>query len=784
MKTRITYNTLLLILIFSAFTELSLAQDIVQRVRGNVKDALTLKPLANANVTLKRDTTVRGTSTDVQGNFVLENIPLGRYQIKISFTGYSGYEEELLVISGRETQHQIALTETAIVLNEVQVGSTTKAQDYAPGLQTIGIEKTMRIAANFFDPVRMATSYPGVVAANDQGNSIIVKGNSPNGLLWRLNGLDIVNPNHLANAGTLSDKPISNGGGVNILSAQMLDRTQFYTGAFPASYGNALSGILDMNLREGNKSKSGGTAQASLLGIDLSLETPMGKNDNASALVNYRYSTVGLLSKLGVQFGDEEILFQDLSMNLSYDQKNGGKLSVFGFYGDSKNKFKAKESADWEEDKDKYDITYKSTTYAVGMNYVVPIGRGSLFAGVAYSSSDQSRTADVSSAITINEQRLLKDKYQLNRGLLSSNIRYSTKVGSSTTWDIGVMTNFLDDAVSTSKTAGALIDQMPTTIDQQGSATGVLFQPFTTLRTTFSEKMAMNLGVRYLNYSFNKTSSLEPRASFTYSPSSKTVFDLSYGLVSQLQQPTTYFSDGNKNLGFTKSHHTSLGWRQQLSSTIKLTGELYYQHLVNVPVEMLQSSYSVVNALEGFAKSNLVSDGSADNVGINVTVEKQFYTNHYFMLGGGFYESTYTGSDNIKRDTRFNGKYTFTSVYGKEWSNSRKRRVIGLNLRALYLGGLRASTINEAASSQPSATETVYDEANPYNQKLNDYFRLDARLSFRKNRAKYTRTFAIDIQNLTSQQNEAYRYYDHTQAKIVTKYQLGIIPVIVYRIDF
>ena len=140
----------------------------------------------------------------------------------------------------------------------------------------------------------MATSYPSVVAANDQGNSIIVKGNSPNGLLWRLNGLDIVNPNHLANAGTLSDKPISNGGGVNILSAQMLDRTQFYTGGFPASFGNALSGILDMNLREGSKNKAEGTAQASLLGLDLSLETPLSKNNNASALVNYRYSTVGL----------------------------------------------------------------------------------------------------------------------------------------------------------------------------------------------------------------------------------------------------------------------------------------------------------------------------------------------------------------------------------------------------------------------------------------------------------------------------------------------------------
>ncbi len=774
-------KTFLLTLIFTAFAGFGLAQDLAQRVKGNVKDVLTTKPLINASVVLQRDSILHGTTTDDNGNFVLENVPLGRYQIKVSFTGYATYEEEVLIISGREGQHEIALTETAFVLNEVQISSSTKAQDYAPGLQTIGIEKTMRIPANFFDPVRMATSYPGVVATNDQGNSIIVKGNSPNGLLWRLNGLDIVNPNHLANAGTLSDKPISNGGGVNILSAQMLDRTQFYTGGFPASYGNAISGILDMNLREGNKNKTEGTAQASLLGIDLSLETPMGKNNNASALVNYRYSTIGLISKLGVQLGDEEISFQDLSMNLSYDQKNGGKLSLFGFYGDSKNKFIAKDSSEWKEDKDKYNITYQSTTYAVGMNYTVPIGRGSLFAGVAYSSSDQSRNAEVSLIMAVDDERILFSDYRLNHALLSSNIRYSTKVGEHSTWDLGVMTNFKEDDIYSSEITGSSSGINPDSI-KQNSGSGILFQPFTSWRTVFNEKLAMNLGLRYLNYSYNSTNSLEPRGSITYSLTSKTILDVSYGLVSQIQLPTTYFVAGNNTLELTKSHRFELGWRQQVSSTIKISGDVYYQHLVNVPIELIQSSYSVINALEGFANRNLVSNGVADNLGLNVTVEKQFYANNYFMFGGGYYESTYAGSDNVKRDTRFNGKYTLSGVYGKEWSNSKKRRVIGLNLRALYLGGLRVSTIDEAASI--ANTETVYDETNPYNQKLNDYFRIDARLSFRKNRAKYTRTFAIDIQNLTAQQNEAYRYYDYTQQKIVTKYQLGIIPVLVYRIDF
>jgi hypothetical protein len=161
-------------------------------------------------------------------------------------------------------------------------------------------------------------------------------------------------------------------------------------------------------------------------------------------------------------------------------------------------------------------------------------------------------------------------------------------------------------------------------------------------------------------------------------------------------------------------------------------------------------------------------------------LEKSFYDKSYLTLTGSVYESKFE-VDNQEYSTRFNGNYTFSFLYGKEWTKTSKNRTIGLNARALYLGGLRERIVDPEASQMVGFT--VYQSVF-YENRLPDYLRIDIRLSFRKNKPGYTRTFALDIQNFTNQQNEGYHYYDQTQQKIVTKYQLGIIPVLVYRIDF
>ncbi|HMR58767.1 MAG TPA: carboxypeptidase-like regulatory domain-containing protein, partial [Cyclobacteriaceae bacterium] len=245
------------------------AQEVTGNVMGKIQNAWGA-PLTGANVSVfqNSETPVAGVASDETGKYMLTLAP-GRYRFVISFTGYQSRESELLVIAGKHTSLNVTLEEGSTELEEVVVSPEPVN---GAALTSVSIEKTLRIPANFFDPVRMLTSYPGVVAANDQANSIIVKGYSPNYVLWRVEGLDVVNPNHLANAGTMGDKPTANGGGVSILSAQVLDRTDFRSGYLPAGYGNGLAGIMDMKLRTGATDKMQYTAQASLIGMDLAAE--------------------------------------------------------------------------------------------------------------------------------------------------------------------------------------------------------------------------------------------------------------------------------------------------------------------------------------------------------------------------------------------------------------------------------------------------------------------------------------------------------------------------------
>jgi hypothetical protein len=762
------------------------AQGITQQVRGKITDRETGAPLSNASVAATNASDSNFTQTDEEGKFRF-TLPIGRYKLSVSFTGFQQVNQELLVISGRESVVSLQLISSTQQLQEVEVHGSSLLPEL-PGMRSLSIEKTLRVPANFFDPVRVATAYPGVVAANDQNNSIIVRGNSPNGLLWRLNGLDIVNPNHLANAGTLSDIPAANGGGVNILSAQMLDRTDFYMGSFPANYGNALSGIIDMHLREGNKSKWEYTAQASLIGMDLSAEGPLNKNKNTSLLVNYRYSTVGLLSLAGVNFGGEAIAFQDLSFNLNSDLKNNGTFSFFGFWGDSKNDFDRKPSDEWEEDKDKYDIVYKAKTYGAGMNFVMPAGRGKFFAGVAYSGGDQNRDAVVSPEADPVKRLLLFEQYQLEKAIVSSSLRFETSLNDKVNWEVGVMVNYLFDDLKSFRAVGCPSCATRREREVNGLIEGVLLQPFTSVGVTLSPVVSLDAGIRYLHYQFNNTNSIEPRVNVKVVPAPGSSFDISYALVGQLQQPIVYATKGNSDLGMTKSNHIDLSYSRSFSDDFRLRSGIFYQYLFNVPTARGFSTFSAINLLEEEVPVSLQNAGTGENYGADITLEKQFYNKHYFLIGGSYYDSKYTVEGGDKLNTRFNGNYTFSGVYGKEWTKASKKRTIGLNTRVLYIGGLRYSAVDADASVRSGETtytsEHTFYPTTEFNAKLDDYFRLDLRLSFRKDKPRYTRTFAIDIQNLTGQENEAYQYYDFTKNKIVTKFQLGIIPVLVYRIDF
>ena len=777
-----TFTTLLLTLMTTGL----FSQIPSQNIRGKVLDAANGAALVGAYVCLPGSEPLLGAITDDKGKYQLNEVPVGRYELEVSYLGYETLlVPEALLESGKELILNVELNSTSSELEAITIVAVgARGSALSPvSVQTISVEESLRFPATFSDPARVAMAYPGVVNDNDQANSMVIRGNSPNSMAWRLEGVEIVNPNHLSNAGTFSDRVAQSGGGVNILSAQMLGTSDFFTGAFPANYGNALSGIMDMRFRNGNDEKHEFTLQAGLIGFDLSAEGPISKKSGISYLLNYRYSFVGLLtSGFGVDFGGESIDFQDLAFNVSVPTKNGAVLKVFGMAGASNNSFKTeRDTALWEFQKDRYDIDFKSKMGAIGATYSMPVGKNGIW-----------RTSAIASAVeSKREGKLLDENLEPELTELDSVFNRKLSLNSFLMYKLS-QKHQLKFGISTMQ---QLFDQRSFgkgEVSSEGRGDGFLIQPYGQWTWMPLTRLKMNIGLHYSIFTFNNSQALEPRLSVQYKLDAKNTMSLAYGLHSKLQSPQVYFSNTsvvgngtNENLGFTKAQHIVLAHSHQLNQQTKIKAEAYFQQLFNVPISSLQSnSFSALNLQEGLRLEELRNDGTGQNYGLELSIQRFIADDYFFLVNGTYYESKYKGSDGVQRDTRFNGNYIFNVTGGKEfkWTKNNKRRILGVNARLVYLGGFRDTPIDVDLST--AAGRTVYVDSEAFSIKQKDFFKIDFRIYYKNNKANYNSMVSLDFQNLTNAKNEAYSYYDVQQAAIIKKYQLGLIPNLSYRIEF
>lgn len=759
------------------FAQTGFAQNFTSTIRGNVKDADTRSPLAGATVSLTSPQT--GTITDSLGAFRFDNLPTGRYQLSVSYVGYETVLiPELLLQSGKENVQQVTLSPAGKQLNEATV---TGARPVAfNSVQEITIEQTLRYAATYMDPARVATSFPGVAAANDQANGLVIRANSPNSMQWRLEGVEVVNPNHLSNAGTFSDRPTSTGGGVNILSTQLLGTSQFLSGPFPAQYGNVNGGILDMHLRNGNDQKTEFTAQASLLGLDFAAEGPFSKKSKASYLVNYRYSFTGLLGAMGVKFGGEDIRFQDLSLHLNLPTAKSGTFTLFAMGGVSSNDFKSEgDSATWEFQKDGYNIVYRNKMGAAGLTHDLSIARNaSLRTVIAVSGLRTSRNA----APVFDRPSTPRDTGEdlIEKRKLSLSSILTAKLGMKSRLRTGGYLTFQTDRLRPYYSFGGL--------------NIVLVQPFASVSFPILPRLTSEIGLHALISKLTAPAaksnvSIEPRAALKWQLTDMQQLTFSYGLHSQIQQPQVYLADypttnvsGNLHLTPSKSHHFVIGYQRNLPKNASIKVEAYWQEHFHIPIsEDRLTNFSTLNMIESRVLYPLKSDGTGRNYGVELTYQKLLTDQYYILMSGSLYEATFVGNDGVRRDSRFNGRHTFSFTAGKEFKSG-ERSIWGVNAKILWIGGFRDTPIDLPASRRAWATTYLPNE--DFSIKMKDYFRPDLRIYWKKSNARYNRTLAIDLQNVSGTKNQAFKYYDALQKNIVTQYQLGLIPVLSYRWEF
>lgn len=769
------------------FFYVNLSAQTTQTIRGRIIDTNNEKPLAGANIVLKN--TTQGTQTDDNGYFRLEKVPVGRHQLEISSVGFETQTiSEVLVESGKEVVLEIRLQEATKQLGEAIVKApSNNLTGSLTSIHSITTEQIFRYPGTYLDPARLASAYAGVANSNDQANGMVIRGNSPNSMQWRLEGVEIVNPNHLSNAGTFSDRVTQNSGGVNILSAQLLGNMNFLTGAFPAEYGNALSGVMDMRLRKGNNQRHEFTAQAGLIGLDLAAEGPLSNSKkNGSYLVNYRYSFTGLLGLMGVTFGGEDITFQDLSFNISLPSKKAGTFTIFGMAGLSSNYFAGKrDTTQWEVQKDGFDINYTNKMGALGATHSMNIGDKLLWKTTLVGSGLESvRKGYILSKS--NFQRYLVQTDSVSKGRISLTSSLSYKINAKNLLKLGAFITHQSDAIYSVESEQSA----------KGEGRGLVLQPYINWQLTPISKLTANIGLHYLNYTVNKKQSVEPRISVGYQLTNNQSISFAYGLHSQLQLPQVYFAystllQNNPNvfLDFTKAHHYVLSHQYYFKHGSYLKTELYYQKIFNVPVitasplvtQRVEPSFSTLNLVEGFIDEPLQNKGTGQNYGIEITYQQYLTNGFYALVNGSYYNSTYVGGDGIKRNTRYNGKHIFNLTTGKEWEYS-KNRILGTSIRIIWLGGFYETPIDEQASKV--AGKAIYKVNEAFTVKQPDYFRPDFRIYLKKSKQRYSRTLALDIQNIAGYQNTAYSYYDILQKKVVKQYQLGLIPILSYRWEF
>ncbi|MBK9290715.1 MAG: TonB-dependent receptor [Bacteroidetes bacterium] len=731
-----------------------------------------------------------GTISDADGNFRLEKIIVGRVDIVVSMIGYEPVSlRNYLLTSGKELLLTVRMDEKIYQLSDIEVRPELEKHKPLNELAMVSarsftVEETERYAGSLGDPSRMAANFAGVSSPTDQRNDIVIRGNSPFGLLWRLEGIDIPNPNHFGTMG-------STGGPVSILNNNLLDNSDFYTGAFPAEFGNAMAGVFDLRLRNGNNEKREFTGQVGFNGFELGAEGPIFRWSKSSFLANFRYSTLELLRSAGLSFGTGQAVpqYKDLAFKVNIPLKSG-KISVFGIGGISRI-----EMLDSQGDSASYgfsgtDLRFGASMGVIGINHLHFISEQSRLSTHLAITGLQNTTDMVDLGHDKEIPVIVEDDHELT-------IRFSTglhhRFNARNFVHLGTNCD-LKNARYVGKQYHWDIDRYVYYMNGRGLFSFV--QAYTDWLHRFSNNLSTSIGLHSSFLLLNNGFALEPRLATRWTFKPGQFLSFATGMHSQTQPTAVYLMEElvdtsqmvyqrtNKDVGFSRSLHFVAGYDRLLGEGHRLKTEVYYQWLYHIPVSHQRPEYAALNHGGAFGYivfHELVNQGKGKNYGIELTLEKFLRKGFYYLITASMFESHYCGFDSVWRNTAYNNNFVINALGGFEWSIG-KRSHIALDLKTVYAGGNRYLPVDVEQSLKRNGV--VYDWKHAYENRYPDYFRMNARISYHLNGEKINQQWAIDLQNLTNQKNIFTQNWNNSKRKLVTSYQMGFMPMLTYKIHF
>ncbi len=785
---------LILALIFPVFSGILFAQ--TQTVKGTVTDKDSEYPLIEAEIVIHHHNgKTYGAVTDFDGKYRITGVPIGKIDISVHYLGYDDQRlNNIDLVAGKELVINFSLTEQLNQLDQVVIRTRSRKHvEYSvSSTYAMDAEQINRYAGSLNDVSRMAMNYAGVGTNNDTRNDIIVRGNNPSSLLWEMEGTPIPNPNHYSAVG-------SSGGPVNMVNTNLLGKADFLTGAFPANFGNTSSAVFNLGFRTPNSDKYEFLGQIGFAGAELGVEGPISASRGMSWVANYRYSTLELFDKMGINLGVGTAVpeYQDASFVVHLpSQKSPSKLRIWGIGGISNIRFVSHTDDNDDNlylDFENTDMRNHNESYITGMDYTYFFNKKTrLFTGLSLSRLYQFIHIDTLDTDTGIYHTFYK--HTINNDYLTGKVELKSKVNKKNTLSIG------SEYTGIHTDMDMYLNKINITYNNDLDKKTGLLGTYAMWKHRFSDQISINSGMRLQYFLLNDQISPEPRLGFNYKYQPHSKVFIAYGLHSNIHSLMAYYSKQpvapgstqwdyhNLDLKMMRSHHIVAGMETRLFDRWNFKAEAYYQYLFDVPVyHEGDTTYSIINS--GYTDAGgaqlffrrLYNDGAGKNYGLDLTLEYPINNGYYLLFTGSLYSSMFRPYDGKWRHTAWDGGYMSKLLTGKEFVFSPHSSLF-VDVNINYAGGRRYTPIDPVASALMD--EAVYDNQHAFENRFPFYFRTDLKIGYKHSGKTITQEWQLDLRNITNRRNVfSQRYNNHTD-QVENTYQTGFFPVMQYKILF
>lgn len=776
-----------------------------QTIRGEVVDALTGEPLIGAHVSLKSDTITRNTITDVDGKFAFERLPIRRYTVEAQYLGFDPVAEtDLAVSTAKETVVKLEMNENQNQLAEVVIKPKVKKESplnsmMLTGGKMLSVDEASRFAGAFDDPARMVNSFAGVSSTGTH-NSLEVHGNAPHMVQYRIEGVEVPAFNHM------NDAYVLGGGVISALSSQVTGNSDFAYSAFPAEYGNALSGVLDMNLRNGNNTNYEHSLGVGLLGLEAQSEGPIGKG-GASYLFNYRYSLLGLTNDMGIDAGGYLLDYQDLNFVVNMPTSKIGTFKLFGTAWQDHASYKIYDPKEWETVEDHNNSDVKQLSGIFGLSHRKAINKGSIKTTIAtaiqntkvfnetmlpegYNYNPASSVQPINSMLDYiddpNTTWVMAPDSKLDRKIFDITFSsvYQQRFSANVLFKGGVNLVNHDFSVKMHSADNSSASNTLADLKERYNADFNIFlaEAFAAVNVNIGPRLLLNTGAFALWNTDNGKTAIDPRISLRYDLGDPGTISMGYGLHSMMERmdAMSVVKDGklvNRDLDFVKSHQVILSYDKKLGECHNLKVDLFGQYHFNVAVGAGEDAdFSMLNLYDLFVDYDLVNDGKGRSYGVDVSLERYFTDGLYWMLNGSLFKAEYANADGIWHRSLYDRTWLVKALIGKEWYlGQNKNHVLNVSAKASLIGGMRYSPVIEDLSNETS--EAIYDDKlHPFENQLDPAFNFDLTVSYKINRHKVSHEVGLKWINLTMQGSYIGHYYNYREGNFKPCYVAYTFP--------